>query len=227
MNEGFWRTSREQCYPRLEGRESADVVVVGGGFAGLSVAHHLSAAGRSVVILEKELIGNCGARAAGILASSLERDLSDFLSCCGEAMARQVWQFASESVSSVESLCTTLRIPGEARWSRTPSYYFFREADREYFEAEHELRLAYGFRSELHHDLAGPLQASGFRGAIVTPQDGLVDPFELSRALARELSRRETVRIHEGSGVTSLDLARGTCATGAGTARFARIVLAG
>ena len=38
--------------PPLKGRHEADVVVVGGGFAGLSTALHLSEAGKSVILLE-------------------------------------------------------------------------------------------------------------------------------------------------------------------------------
>ena len=38
--------------PPLQGRQGADVVVVGGGFAGLSTALHLAEAGRSVILLE-------------------------------------------------------------------------------------------------------------------------------------------------------------------------------
>lgn len=38
--------------PPLHGKAEADVVVIGGGFAGLSTALHLSEAGRSVVLLE-------------------------------------------------------------------------------------------------------------------------------------------------------------------------------
>eukprot|EP00850_Spirogloea_muscicola_P004666 SM000020S06016 [mRNA] locus=s20:406024:409260:+ [translate_table: standard] len=44
-------------YPRLDKDESCDVVVVGGGIAGLSVAYHLAKAGKSVVVLEYRAIG--------------------------------------------------------------------------------------------------------------------------------------------------------------------------
>eukprot|EP00850_Spirogloea_muscicola_P001748 SM000006S19513 [mRNA] locus=s6:1269219:1272436:+ [translate_table: standard] len=44
-------------YPRLDKDETCDVVVVGGGIAGLSVAYHLAKAGKSVVVLEYRAIG--------------------------------------------------------------------------------------------------------------------------------------------------------------------------
>jgi monoamine oxidase len=38
---------------RLASDETADVVVIGGGIAGLSVAYELAAAGQSVVVLDR------------------------------------------------------------------------------------------------------------------------------------------------------------------------------
>jgi len=39
-------------YPRLEGKSQAEVVVIGGGFCGLSAALHLAEVGLSVALLD-------------------------------------------------------------------------------------------------------------------------------------------------------------------------------
>jgi glycine/D-amino acid oxidase-like deaminating enzyme len=44
-------------YDRLSGRAEADVVVIGGGFCGLSAALHLAELGASVCLLEAQTIG--------------------------------------------------------------------------------------------------------------------------------------------------------------------------
>ena len=56
--------AREAARPALDlkiDRDGADVVIVGGGYTGLSAALHLAAAGRECALLEAEDIGHGGA----------------------------------------------------------------------------------------------------------------------------------------------------------------------
>ena len=53
-----WGTEdRGQRFPALAGDELADVVVVGAGIAGLSVARELARSGRKVAVLERHVVG--------------------------------------------------------------------------------------------------------------------------------------------------------------------------
>jgi gamma-glutamylputrescine oxidase len=45
-------------YPTLDGSQSCDVLIIGGGFTGLSAAYHLAAKGLSVVVLEQARFGD-------------------------------------------------------------------------------------------------------------------------------------------------------------------------
>jgi choline dehydrogenase-like flavoprotein len=49
-------------YPKLTSNEEADVVIIGGGIAGLSVAYNLVHDGKKVVVLERATIGKKGPR---------------------------------------------------------------------------------------------------------------------------------------------------------------------
>ncbi|WP_142846385.1 FAD-dependent oxidoreductase [Telmatospirillum sp. J64-1] len=54
----FWDVGTVPAvYPRLDGDRTADVVVVGGGIAGLTAAWHLAEAGQRVLLLEAQRIG--------------------------------------------------------------------------------------------------------------------------------------------------------------------------
>lgn len=55
----YWRHEPVlQTLPRLEGRLSADVVVIGGGIVGLSCAFYLKQLGADVMLIEREAIGS-------------------------------------------------------------------------------------------------------------------------------------------------------------------------
>jgi len=65
---GGWLQAPERLQPALEGRATADVIVVGAGFAGLSTALELAARGAKVIVLEKEFAGfGASGRNAGYL----------------------------------------------------------------------------------------------------------------------------------------------------------------
>ncbi len=67
----WWQASDIAHAPRLEGAASADVAVIGGGFAGLSCARHLKEASPSldVALVEREFVGfGASGRNAGVLS---------------------------------------------------------------------------------------------------------------------------------------------------------------
>lgn len=54
-----WESSRSiQAFPKLEKNIETDVVIVGGGMAGLLTAYVLAKAGKKVVLLEKERLAS-------------------------------------------------------------------------------------------------------------------------------------------------------------------------
>lgn len=104
---GGWVERPDDPQPQLEGHTSADVVIVGAGFAGLSTALELAAAGAKVVVLEREVAGfGASGRNAGYLAGGqgLEYDL--FLKRVGHEQAKKIVNFYDEGVRYVERKLT-------------------------------------------------------------------------------------------------------------------------
>ncbi|KWR75052.1 NAD(P)/FAD-dependent oxidoreductase [Cupriavidus sp. IDO] len=100
---GGWVDKLDDPQPELEGDVSADVVVVGAGFAGLSTALELAARGAKVIVLEREFAGfGASGRNAGYLAGGqgLEYDL--FLKRVGREQAKHIVGFYDEGVDYVE-----------------------------------------------------------------------------------------------------------------------------
>jgi glycine/D-amino acid oxidase-like deaminating enzyme len=74
---------------RLASDETADVVVIGGGIAGLSVAYELAAAGQSVVVLDRGLIGGgMTCRTTAHLASTTDDSYQELIRKRGLECAR-------------------------------------------------------------------------------------------------------------------------------------------
>ncbi|HCE71525.1 MAG TPA: FAD-dependent oxidoreductase, partial [Ruegeria sp.] len=77
--------------PPLVGEAEADVVIVGGGFTGLSAALHLAEAGQSVVLLEAETPGwGASGRNGGQVNPALKPDPDDIVARFGDDLGRRM-----------------------------------------------------------------------------------------------------------------------------------------
>lgn len=58
LRQTLWdQQDQKVTYPKLEKDASADVVVVGAGISGLSIAYNLAKAGKSVIVIESRVVG--------------------------------------------------------------------------------------------------------------------------------------------------------------------------
>ncbi|MCP1603585.1 NAD(P)/FAD-dependent oxidoreductase [Pseudomonas citronellolis] len=100
---GGWVERPIDLQPELEGHVSADVIVVGAGFAGLSTALELTARGAKVIVLEQEFGGfGASGRNAGYLLGSMGIEFEFFVRRIGIEHARQFVRFYDEAVCYVE-----------------------------------------------------------------------------------------------------------------------------
>lgn len=100
---GGWLEKPEDLQPQLEGHITADVIVVGAGFAGLSTALELTALGAKVVVLEQEFAGfGASGRNAGYLVGGQGMKFDLFVKRVGFEKARGLVKFYDEGVSYVE-----------------------------------------------------------------------------------------------------------------------------
>lgn len=59
MNESYWqKTAYKEKYPTIDQNKNVDIVIIGGGLTGISLAYRLRKAMFSVVVLEKDEIGS-------------------------------------------------------------------------------------------------------------------------------------------------------------------------
>ena len=107
--------------PRLEGAVVADVVVVGGGFAGLSAALELAQRGMSVVLLEAERIGSgASGRNGGQAIVGYASGQGPFEDQLGAADAQRAWDLSVEAVALIERRIAVHGI--DCDWQRGYTY---------------------------------------------------------------------------------------------------------
>ena len=100
-----WMDVRVTEAPALFRSERADVIVVGAGIAGLSVAYELVSRGRSVVVLDRGMIGSgMTARTTAHLATALDDYYKELVSARGEECARLYYQSVMAAISRAEAI---------------------------------------------------------------------------------------------------------------------------
>ncbi|MCA8019593.1 FAD-dependent oxidoreductase [Burkholderia metallica] len=100
---GGWVEKPDDLQPALEGDVSADVVIVGAGFAGLSAAVELARQGAKVVVIEREFPGfGASGRNAGYLAGAMGLEYDLMLRDISKEQATQIVRYYDAAVGFVE-----------------------------------------------------------------------------------------------------------------------------
>ena len=85
-------------FPEQRGEARADVVIVGGGYTGLSAALHLAEAGLDVMLLEAHRMGfGASGRNGGQLGSGQRLEVDELEKMAGAETAHRLWDMAEEA----------------------------------------------------------------------------------------------------------------------------------
>lgn len=218
--QSFW--DREDPAPAtpLRGVTQAQVAVVGGGIAGLSVAYHLARAGVDVALVEAGRVGDgATGRSTGMLGPGVGDGVLAVRRRFGDGVAREMMQATVEAVDLVRDLAQAEGIAcdlvpgGQVHAALTPGH-----ARRRWQEAQ--AWRALGVDAEW---LDGPAlrQATGsdaYVGGLRLEPAALVDPVRLCRGL-RDAAVRRGARVHEATRVVRLEPGRVITAQGEVRAR--------
>src|SRR5712691_1224732 len=102
----------------FEGDESADVVVVGAGIAGIATAYHLARAGARTLVLEARSVAEAASgRNAGFLLAGVADNFVVAMRRYGEDRARRVWRFTRRNQTLVRDLVAALAIDCDLAWN--------------------------------------------------------------------------------------------------------------
>jgi len=215
------------CAP-LQGPEQADVVVVGGGFAGLSAALELSARGLSVVLLEAERVASgASGRNGGQAIVGYASGQGPFQEQLGAADARRAWDMSLQAVDLIEQRIARHGIACD--WQRGYTYVADspKKARALREECDEHNRLGVPSTWAKGADVARFIDSPRYVAAFHEQRSGHLHPLKYALGLA-QAAQAAGVRIYEHSPVTGLQ--RGAtlvASTPQGTVRARFGVLAG
>ena len=195
--QSLWAATAEPApdLPSLSGERRADVVIIGGGYTGLSAAHHIAKSGLVPVVLEANSPGwGASGRNGGVITAKFRLSFRKIDTAHGRAMAKRMYEIAHESVDIVEELVCEYGI-GAARLTRTGQVKAAHnqttlraaidEAEwmkREMGDSEVRILDAEGVREETG--------SKAFIGGVLNPGSGGIHPLNYVRGLAKGLLQR-------------------------------------
>lgn len=154
-------TTPTTSYPSLAGSLTVDTVIVGGGIAGISVAHQLKEKGQRVALIEADKIvegttGNTTAKVTSLHGLPYTKLIKHY----GEAGARTYGEANEAAIDTIEAIVKQYAI--DCDFLRLPAYtYAQSEADREKVRAEAEAAQSIGLPAQYVDDVPLPYETFG------------------------------------------------------------------
>jgi len=215
--------------PPLQGDHTADVVVVGAGFSGLSAAIELAKRGYKVIVLEADRIcSGASGRNGGQAIVGYASGQGPFESQLGQTKAQMAWDMSLEAIDLIDERIREFQIDCD----RVNGYLYVADSARKARALEADMRemeTDYGFKTEFATgaDVQKHIQSPLYCASAYEARSGHLHPLKYGLGLARA-ARSLGVEIYEHSAVTQLQRGatlRASTAKGKVTAKFG--VLAG
>lgn len=219
--------------PPLEGSVTADVAVIGAGYAGMSTALHLAERGTRVVVLEAHEPGWGGSgRNGGQVIPGLKYDPDELEEMFGPERGRKLVDFVGGSADTVFGLIDKHRmnVPHQRKgWIQGAHTEAGLDIVRKR-AAQWARRGVDGARELSAQDAGHLIGTDKYLGGWVDPRGGAIQPLAYAREMAR-VAIAAGADIHGNSPVAKLDRVNGkwvaTTASGASVTADRAVVATG
>lgn len=187
----IWQTNSDfGGFEPLNGNTAADVLVIGGGMAGLLTAYMLTAAGADVVLAEQNSICGGVTRYTTAKITSQHGLIYDKITRkYGRKRALAYLRANENALRRYRELCGKIDCDFEERPSFVYSLY-----DRAALEAEAAALTHLGYPAELTKDLPLPFHTVG---AVKFPRQAQFDPLKFAAGISKELRIYEHTKVLE------------------------------
>jgi glycine/D-amino acid oxidase-like deaminating enzyme/nitrite reductase/ring-hydroxylating ferredoxin subunit len=221
----IWEDTADKTgtFPALEGDQTAEIVIVGGGITGLTAALLLSNAGKNVILLEALEVGlGTTGNSTGNLYANVDENLSHIKSKWNTDVMKAVASSRAAAVNFIEN--TTKQYNMDCDFQRQPLTYFAEKLDdkiEKFFDDEFSAMQECGLNPRIMDDAGLPYAT--VKGLRCEGQ-AQFHPLKYSRMLAGAISSK--CKIYEQSRVIEIDEKNGILKTARGTVKAEKILLA-
>jgi len=204
--ESLWRKDVEMPeFPVLEGDVKTDVLIIGGGMAGLLTAYFLHERGVEYILVEKNRIcsgttQNTTAKITSQHGLIYHKILKDY----GVEKASVYYRANEEAVAEYKRLCNSIDCDFEIK-----DNFVYSVSDREILEQEMSALSKIGCKAELFDSLPLPINTVG---AVSFSSQAQFHPLKFLSAIAKNLNIFEHTFVREMKGNTAVTDKAGVCA---------------
>lgn len=207
MSVPYWLDEPYSPRGPLEGDQTADIAVLGGGITGIAAARFLADRGCRVAVVERDVLASgASGRNAGFLLAGIASTYSVAVKSHGRERARTLWSISRDNHALIRRFVEEDSL--DCLYARRGSTTLALSEQEAKALARSASQLAEdGFRAELLDDTSVDrhFPGGGFLAGLVHPDDGEIHPARFVRGLAVAAEKRGA-RIHERTPVSRIHL---------------------
>lgn len=187
-------------FPKLDQDLNTDVLIVGGGMAGILTAYLLAKKGKKVIVVESNrLLRGATLYTTAFLTHVLDTDFSELISLYGKNKAKLIWQSHKTAIDEIEKIVKRENI--DCEFTRCSNFIYAASPD-EYADLMTETKemKSAGFKAKLDLKLLGFNNA----GSIELTEQSKFHPIKFLEALVK-ICQDLGVQFYENTEVLSLN----------------------
>lgn len=194
--ESVWKdTQKMPSFPKLEGDIKTDILIIGGGMAGILTAFMLEQAGADYLLIEENKI--CGGVTGNTTAKITSQHgliYGKLLDIYGSEYARMYWQSNEDAIEKYRSLCREIPCDFEEK-----SNFIYSVGNSESVSMEMNALKKLGIPASYVTETPIPFSVSG---AVEFRNQAQFNPLKFISAIAKNLNIREHTSAREFKGNT-------------------------
>lgn len=206
QDQNFWYLKRDDVEPLRVNKET-DVVVIGGGMAGLTAAHAFRQKGQKVILIEAFYCGaGASGKSSGFITPNGEISLSEFVARYGAEAAKTIWDaIEKKGLEHIRSTIEQYQIDCdyvEADSLEVAST----EADVEIIRKEAENLAKSGYETNFikKEDLSSMLGSKRFHAGVTYPKSFGINTYKYCQSL-KDVLRTQGVEVYEETPALSIE----------------------
>lgn len=158
----YWlKDGTDPVYPQLKENIDVDVVIVGGGITGLTIAHALKQTGRTVAVLERRTIaGGTTSGTTGKVTAQHGLAYADLVKQFGQDNMQRYADVYMQAMRDIEALVQTEKL--DCEWLKQDNYVYTTNSEKvNQFKHEAEVAAGLGLPASFETDLQLPFEVQG------------------------------------------------------------------